>query len=154
MTCTRCHQIRWKQGPRSAMWAILPEDNFRTINDSIKATLAGRNHRLCPNCQAPVTLSSHVLPDRVPVFCIQNGGLKRDCTATVTLAGKRYALRGVVYGGGNHFTARIITRQQEVYRYDGIQQRAARHEGHFRNKKEDIWTLDDKRAIAYIYCST
>ena len=70
----------------------------------------------------------------------------------MTVYGTRYALRGVIYGGGFHFTSRIVSKDQHVYRYDGIHDRKAQHEGHFRDIKDSIGTLQNRLAIMYIFC--
>ncbi|KAA1479973.1 hypothetical protein DENSPDRAFT_746363, partial [Dentipellis sp. KUC8613] len=62
-----------------------------------------------------------------------------------------YKLKGVIYLGGNHFTARIVGNKGEVWYHDGIgTKHNSEYEGQLPNLK-DMFTAKDRAACMMIY---
>ncbi|TFK18732.1 hypothetical protein FA15DRAFT_728907 [Coprinopsis marcescibilis] len=61
-----------------------------------------------------------------------------------------YDLKGIIYSGGYHFNARIITGQDSIWTYDG-----QKHGGQLQREPftstEELLALDGKRANAFLY---
>jgi hypothetical protein len=64
----------------------------------------------------------------------------------------RYSLVGIVYYGGDHFTARIILQDGQIWFHDGITTRqTTQHDGSLTLNCPELYTCEGKRASLAIY---
>ncbi|KAF9455951.1 hypothetical protein BDZ94DRAFT_1135828, partial [Collybia nuda] len=62
-----------------------------------------------------------------------------------------YCLRGIIYYGDNHFTARYITSGGQIWFHDGmITGQSMRYEGML-NSQLDLYTCQSKTAVSALY---
>ncbi|KAF8578659.1 hypothetical protein K439DRAFT_1361559 [Ramaria rubella] len=61
-------------------------------------------------------------------------------------------LRGIIYHGGYHFTARIIDSNSNCWYYDGIEtSTTCIYEGNLKMSQIDLWTVQKRNACILIY---
>jgi hypothetical protein len=144
--------------PSRAQSALFPEGLpvSQWIKDLLKRGLG-----LCPACRAAnhrvkLTMNSRIF--NVPyimIFSVEGGkfeysqAIQFDCNGTQ----KMLKLRGVVYGGGAHFTCRMITANSYVWFHDGmVTGRHCTHEGKLSDLPTDfLCAARGKTAVALIY---
>ncbi|KAJ7882960.1 hypothetical protein B0H14DRAFT_2339751 [Mycena olivaceomarginata] len=97
----------------------------------------------------------HNVPNLILVFLdSQNLLFDRVLTFIVGQRSVRLYLRGIIYGGFNHFTCRVIQLDGWVWFHDGITTgRSTVRDFHYDDivRKLDLHTCRERRAIAVIY---
>jgi hypothetical protein len=78
----------------------------------------------CVHCDSSLHMQTEFNPTMPPliVLSLTQGNLKVTPTIEVSKNGRRekYHLKGIIYHGGYHFNARIVTSEKVVWYHDGI----------------------------------
>ncbi|TEB14399.1 hypothetical protein FA13DRAFT_1567922, partial [Coprinellus micaceus] len=86
--------------------------------------------------------------------------VRKTCEMSLTpclsliLDGNEYRLRGMIYGGRNHFTCRIIDKHGQVWYFDGMAKPGAAVFERVVTLQEDLeWlcTVDDRKLMYLLY---
>jgi hypothetical protein len=121
-----------------------------------------RGRHPCPACSANRVRSRmvmqttlHSVPNLILVFLdSQNLLFDRVLSFNIGQRTVRFFLRGIIYGGLNHFTCRVVQLDGWVWFHDGITTgRSSVREFHYDDivRKLDLHTCRERRAIAVIY---
>ncbi|KAJ7502491.1 hypothetical protein B0H11DRAFT_1712356 [Mycena galericulata] len=119
------------------------------------------NTHLCPRCLAEdqrrrVMTKSTTLTSVPPLMftILDNEHISIDSDIKLNCAGRRVSLklRGVIYHGFKHFTARIITPGGGIWFHDGMTTRSSTvSHGNMRNDSEALHFCEGRKAVAAIY---
>jgi len=93
-----------------------------------------------------------ILPP-VLAFSLTQGSVKVTPAIDVSKNGRkvRYHLKGIIYHGGYHFTARVVTSQGDVWYHDGMTTaRECIYEGKL-NELTDIRDAEGRKISTVIY---
>ncbi|KAI9060905.1 hypothetical protein FKP32DRAFT_1577011 [Trametes sanguinea] len=163
--CTICHTCFSHPTDlcTSYVWTVLPDIVRRVPSERAMVPMqavidilisAGYPVR-CRACRnaCDVTSTFHTAP---PIVCIDVGnvdGLRADDTLHFPVAGADtcWKLRGVIYHGFQHFTARYIAEDDSVWYHDGAStgQYCIREAG--TTRELDLFVARNRRACHYLY---
>jgi hypothetical protein len=109
----------------------------------------------CIHCNNSLYMQTEFNPAMPPLIVISltQGNLKVTPTIEVSKNGRKekYNLKGIIYHGGYHFTARIITSQRDVWYHDGMTTaNECRYEGKLCDL-HDIRDAEGRRISTVIY---
>ena len=93
-----------------------------TTRDQLRTTLVNDSRELCPECVRPLEhiVTFYDMP-KILIFSVSEHNIVISHTINVRTANgiNKYYLKGIIYHGGFHFTARIIRQDQTVWFHDG-----------------------------------
>jgi hypothetical protein len=94
------------------------------ISNWINSLKLSRGNGTCRTCDQHLAVIQHI--EKAPPFfylAIDDPTIRFDTALHIKVSGNsvRYALRGVIYSGQNHFTARIVKEDGAMWYYDGIE---------------------------------
>ena len=112
----------------------------------------------CPGCSQPVKVQSLSMPE-MPWLWIEFNGPISPILPTPHLVfdlpdqRRTYTLQAVIYGGENHFTARLSDKSATWWKYDGMWQPDALRLDHVTCER-DLLKNDRRHADCLLYCQT
>jgi hypothetical protein len=126
-----------------------------TTREQLRTTLVTDSRELCAECLNPlkVVLKFHHMPE-VLLFSVSDNEISMSRTIKVRATDRinKYYLKGIIYHGGFHFTARIIQQDNTVWFHDGQLGRYCHMERAIKEfNKDDLNYCGDRRACLAIY---
>ena len=123
-----------------------------TTCEQLRTTLISDSRELCAECRCPLkrVLEFHHMP-KVLLFSVSENDISMSRTIKVRGADiiNKYYLKGIIYYGGFHFTARII---QQVWFHDGQHGRYCNLERSIKEfNTDDLNYCNNRRASLAIY---
>ena len=123
----------------------------RTANDWLAANMEQTTRFSCTSCNRP--LITELKFQRVPYFVLfhVDKGINAKWSSTIILNHGEYRLCGMIYFGGFHFTARIISFDNEVQYYNSLKDSMPISEGNLNDISTAILCKDpDKRMLSIV----
>jgi len=131
-----------------------------TVSKEFQKSLNGKLTRRCAHCGTKLVKSTTFSNDSPPVVILSllNAKLKKNQKIAVQSSTEdiktSYRLRGVVYHGSYHFTARIIDGNNCIWYHDGMTTgKDCVYEGKQKDIS-DIGSVNGRRATLLIYVPT
>jgi hypothetical protein len=111
--------------------------------------------KTCEMCMGTLDREMHVVGDmpELMTFSVDAMAALTPCLSLI-LDGNEYRLRGMIYGGRNHFTCRIIDKHGQVWYFDGMAKPGAAVFERVVTLQEDLeWlcTVDDRKLMYLLY---
>ncbi|KAJ7696998.1 hypothetical protein B0H17DRAFT_871458, partial [Mycena rosella] len=129
--CTGCDHLALQENGFNGAQTIVSNKRLKTkykntycVSHWLNGQRIRKTNQSCPNCgNGMVTITT--LDDVPPCFylSVSDNNILFDSAVSLTVGETRYryALRGVIYSGANHFTSRIIKPNGAVWYHDGIE---------------------------------
>jgi len=135
VTCQTCN-FTSRDTHRSSVYWQLSGTGRNSIQAQFLKNLDCELNEQCMHCGSPMHKKTDFNPTLPPVlaFSLTQGNLKVTPAIDVSKNGRkvRYHLKGIIYYGGYHFTARVVTSQGDVWYHDGMTiARECKYEGKF-----------------------
>ncbi|KAF8119755.1 hypothetical protein K438DRAFT_1656200, partial [Mycena galopus ATCC 62051] len=129
--CNRCSLVR-RSDPGAQCLSTITVDNLLrsrykqrySISHWIAANRVRNGRRACTGCGNGTTVfESFQHPPPLLLFSLGDDNILIDSLLNIDVAGqkKKYAVRGVIYSGSNHFTSRVVAESGLVWYHDGIE---------------------------------
>ncbi|KAF8187237.1 hypothetical protein K438DRAFT_1541578, partial [Mycena galopus ATCC 62051] len=129
--CTKCTLVRCADAGAQCLATVTVDNALRaqykntySLSHWIAANRVRSGRRSCTGCGNGTTvIEKFQHPPPLLLFSLADDNIHIDSLLNVDVGGekKRYAVRGVVYSGSNHFTARIVAENGQVWYHDGIE---------------------------------
>ena len=131
-------------------------NNFDNINKGFQYWQKHEGYK-CNICQSQQTITRNISNSyNLFAFALEHSNIAINKTVQVQKPNNSFSLiplKGIIYIGNNHFTARIIDAKKNVWFYDGISTgKTCRYEkslSAFTEKK--LMTCDNNQAVLAIY---
>jgi len=154
--CEMCETVCSESSVTYPFWH-LDGNSAGTVSKEFQKSLNGQLTRRCVYCRTKLVKSTRFSNDSPPVVILSllNANLKITQKIVVQSSTEdvksSYRLRGVVYHGSYHFTARIIDSNNCVWYHDGMTTgKDCVYEGKWKDIG-DIGSVNDRRATLLIY---
>ena len=111
--------------------------------------------RSCSNCMGELFIY-HEFMSAQPLLALEFAGhqIKIDNQISIKIENREhiYSLVGIIYYGDDHFTARIISEDQQIWFHDGITTRqTTQYDGSLTLNCPELYTCRGKRASLALY---
>jgi len=154
--CEMCETVCSESSVTYPFWH-LDGNSAGTVSKEFQKSLNGQLTRRCVYCRTKLVKSTRFSNDSPPVVILSLLNAKLKITQKIVVQSSTedvkssYRLRGVVYHGSYHFTARIIDSNNCVWYHDGMTTgKDCVYEGKWKDIG-DIGSVNDRRATLLIY---
>jgi len=154
VTCQTCN-LTSRDTHRSSVYWKLSGTGRNSIQAQFLKNLDCELNEQCMHCGSPMHKGTDFNPTLPPIlaFSLIQGNLKVTPAIEVSKNGRkvRYQLKGIIYHGGYHFTARVVTSQGDVWYHDGMTTaRECKYEGKL-SELTDIRDAEGRKISTVIY---
>ncbi|KAF8134060.1 hypothetical protein K438DRAFT_1511427, partial [Mycena galopus ATCC 62051] len=129
--CTHCDLVKRADPGAECVATVTVENVLRSqykkrysLSHWIAANRVRKGRHLCSACGHATTVIVNIQhPPPFLIFSLADDSILIDPLLNIDIAGQkqRYAVRGAIYSGSNHFTARVVAENQTVWYHDGIE---------------------------------
>jgi hypothetical protein len=152
--CQSCNVIFSMSQRPNAYWQVCGTGRSSVQARFLKSLDSVLNDK-CVHCGSSLCKQTRFGPTMPPLLALSltQGNLKVTPTIEISQGNRKakYHLKGIIYHGGYHFTARIVTSQGDVWYHDGMTTaKECRYEGKLCNLN-DIKDAEGRKISTVIY---